>query len=251
MSLWRAGAGLDIILRDEWRLNQRSLPPLPPYPFISLASPPRAYTYIMRKAPAPASPPRWGRMPGLSHAIAAPEAAVMPWALLWRGNTGAGAGSSVPGTSAVPRAANWRASPSVRRAGSKQSAVASGMTGCSRGHLAYDLEGYVQHGVHAVEFAVLWQGPGFLFCEVGVGVCEDGPDAFQSAVECLLVEVCTDGLVEGCRLVEDLAVSFGEFAVVGDGTAAVLGDHGQGTLGRVAEVVCQVGVDAVDDGLFE
>ena len=54
----------------------------------------------------------------------------------------------------------------------------------------------------------------------------------------------------GCRLVEDLAVGFGEFAVGGDGTAAVLGDHGQGTLGEVAEVVCQVGVDAVDDGLF-
>ena len=69
-------------------------------------------------------------------------------------------------------------------------------------------------------------------------------------MECLLVKVCTDGLVEGSRLVEDLAVGLGEFAVLGHSAAAVLGDHGQRTLGEVAEVVGQVGVDAVNDGLF-
>ena len=71
MRLWQAGRGADLILKDEWRLNQRSLsfslspPPRPraplhPYP----ASLPRAYTYIcMRKAPG-SSPIRGGRKPG-------------------------------------------------------------------------------------------------------------------------------------------------------------------------------------------
>ena len=56
MRLWRAGRGSDLILKDEWRLNQRSLSfSLSPPP----ASLPRAYTYIcMRKAPG--SSPIWG-----------------------------------------------------------------------------------------------------------------------------------------------------------------------------------------------
>lgn len=92
MHLWRAGRGADLILKDEWRPNQRSLsffpPPapctpaplprfLPPHPYP--ASLPRAYTYIcMRKAPG--SSPIWGGEAGglltlsvtaLSHAPAA------------------------------------------------------------------------------------------------------------------------------------------------------------------------------------
>ena len=66
MSLWRAGQGAALILKDEWRLNQHSLsffppPPAPctpaplpctPTPLPYPASLPRAYTYIcMRKAP--------------------------------------------------------------------------------------------------------------------------------------------------------------------------------------------------------
>ncbi len=59
MRLWQAGRGAALILKDEWRPNQRSLsfflpPPAPRTPTLHpyLASLPRAYTYIcMRKAP--------------------------------------------------------------------------------------------------------------------------------------------------------------------------------------------------------
>lgn len=55
MRLWQAGRGADLILKDEWRLNQRSLSFSLPPP----ASLPRAYTYIcMRKALG--SSPNWG-----------------------------------------------------------------------------------------------------------------------------------------------------------------------------------------------
>ncbi len=223
---------------------------LHPYPVPLPPISARAYTYIcMRKAPG-SSPIRGQEAEGFHTLFAIAEAAVMPWVLrsgehrCGCGQFGAGHECGAEGCELACVAFGY----------TEQGQQLGGRVGHDglqqQGDLAYDLKGYVQHGVHAVEFAVLAQGPGFLFCEVGVGVCEDGPDALECAVECLLVEVCTDGLVEGCRLVEDLAVGFGEFAVGGDGTAAVLGDHGQGTLGEVAEVVCQVGVDAVDDGLF-
>ena len=78
MRLWQAGRGADLILKDEWRPNQRSLsfflspPPAPrtpaplpctPTPLPYPASLPRAYTYIcMRKAPG--SSPVWGQEAG-------------------------------------------------------------------------------------------------------------------------------------------------------------------------------------------
>ena len=109
MSLWAAGRGADLILKDEWRPKQRSLsffspPPAPrtpaplpctPTPLPYPASLPRAYTYIcMRKAPG--SSPIWGQEAGgfltlsvtaLSQALsvtalsADAQVAVMPWAL--------------------------------------------------------------------------------------------------------------------------------------------------------------------------
>lgn len=62
MRLWAAGRGADLILKDEWRPNQRSHPASPPC-ILTLLLCPRTYTYIcMRKAPG--SSPIWGGMPG-------------------------------------------------------------------------------------------------------------------------------------------------------------------------------------------
>ena len=59
MSLWRAGRGAALILKDEWRLNQRSLSFSLPPPLLCLA--PTAI-YACEKPPDP--PPTGGRMPG-------------------------------------------------------------------------------------------------------------------------------------------------------------------------------------------
>ena len=72
MSLWRAGRGAALILKDEWRLNRRSFCSLPPP-----ASLPRILTLLLCLAslPAPtpmysacekppAPPPSGGRKPG-------------------------------------------------------------------------------------------------------------------------------------------------------------------------------------------
>ena len=116
----------------------------------------------------------------------------------------------------------------------QQLAVASGMTGCSRGRPG-DFEGYAQYGVHAVEFAVLAQGPGS--CSA-VALVSASTVQLQSAVECLLVEVCTDRRRAPPR--RDLAVSFVNSPWVGTAPPQFLATW-TGTLGEVPGC-CQVGV---------
>lgn len=110
MRLWRAGRGSSLILKDEWRLNQRSLSfflsppraprtpaPLPciltPHPYPA-SLPPRLHLYMHAKSPR-LLPHLGGEAGGfhrlsvtalsvtaLSQALSADtQAAVMPWAL--------------------------------------------------------------------------------------------------------------------------------------------------------------------------
>ena len=76
MRLWAAGQGVDLILKDEWRPNQRSLSfppstprtpaPLPctptPHPYPASLPPAPTPIYACEKPPAP--PPSGGRKPG-------------------------------------------------------------------------------------------------------------------------------------------------------------------------------------------
>ena len=83
MSLWRAGRGTGIILKDEWRLNRHSHPaslPRTPTPVSLPRFSARAYTYICEKAPG-SSPIRGQEAEGFHTLFAIAEAAVMPWAL--------------------------------------------------------------------------------------------------------------------------------------------------------------------------
>ena len=83
MSLWRAGRGAALILKDEWRLNQHSLsffppppgpvhpctPTLHPYPAsLPCFSAPRLHLYMHAKSPRLLPHLGWGNR-GLSHAI--------------------------------------------------------------------------------------------------------------------------------------------------------------------------------------
>ena len=102
LSLWWAGRGAYLILKDEWRLTRRSHPASLPRTPTPVSLPPisaRAYTPIYRyakKPPAP-PPPIWGGEAGGFHELsvtalsvtarsvtalsANAQAAVMPWVL--------------------------------------------------------------------------------------------------------------------------------------------------------------------------
>ena len=94
MRLWRAGRGSDLILKDEWRPNLRSLfffpPPAPRTPaplprFLTpLLCPAPTPIYAREKPPAP-PPSRAGKPGAFRLSVTAlsttAQAVVMPWAL--------------------------------------------------------------------------------------------------------------------------------------------------------------------------
>ncbi|MDI2020517.1 hypothetical protein PJL18_01026 [Paenarthrobacter nicotinovorans] len=111
-----------------------------------------------------------------------------------------------------------------------------------------DLQRDVQDRVHALDVR-LAQYPRSLFGEVGVCIAQNSPDGFERPAELLLFEGTPGSLQQRTGLLQERFVLGRERTGLRNLAVAVLRHHGQGTLGKVAEVVGEVRVHAADDGL--
>ena len=157
-----------------------------------------------------------------------------------------GAGNSRPDFSLALSAAKSRATTGSTPSWSKEFRRRSpGMTGCSRIPTAPHFGRDIKNGAHARRVGLL-KRPRLLRREIAVRGGDHRPD-----VSIALWIACGPWPFAGKATWPRLrasAVGIGEMP--GRGSAfAVLGDHRQRALRQIAEVVRQIRVDAVDDGL--
>ena len=97
---------------------------------------------------------------------------------------------------------------------------------------------------------LLAQHPGLLRGEVPVGLGDHGPDLGERRVKGEILPWPPAPSPAARRPAHSMSlVGLRECAGLRHGTVAVLGDHRQGALRQVAEVVGEIGVDPVDDRL--
>ena len=110
------------------------------------------------------------------------------------------------------------------------------------------LGGDVEHRALARRIG-LGQRPGRLAGEIAVGVGHHRPDRVEHLVQLLRLHVLARRADHAVGRRQDRLVGVAEGAGRRQHAAQLLADHGQRALRQVAEVVGEVGVDAVDDRL--
>src|SRR3989304_5663867 len=115
-------------------------------------------------------------------------------------------------------------------------------------YLARDLSRDIEDRLHPPRVGLLMR-PGLLAGEIAIGVGDQRPDDFQRAVNGEIVDGLRDSCEGAVGFCQDGPVGLAKRAWLGHAPPAILGDHRQRALGEIAEIVGEVGVDALHDAL--